>query len=133
MIGIDTNVLVRYIVQDDAEQAAVATAFLETHCTSDAPGYVSHVVLCELVWTLRKVYRLAKADVVYVLDRVLSNAALHVEVPALARAARYDFEADGGDYADCLISRAHQAVGCAYTVTFDRRAARHPLFTLLSS
>ncbi len=131
MIGIDTNILVRYVVQDDAVYAAVATAFLEVHCTSDVPGYISHVVLCELVWTLRKVYGLDKADVVSVLDRVLSNAALQVEAPALARAARYDFEAGGGDYADYLIARAHQAAGCAYTVTFDRRASRHPLFTLL--
>jgi predicted nucleic-acid-binding protein len=133
LIGIDTNVLVRYVVQDDAEQAAAATSFLEAHCTSDAPGYLSHVVLCEFVWTLRKVYRLDKANVVPVLDRVLSNAALRVQAAALARAARYDFEAGGGDYADYLIARTHQAAGCAYTVTFDRRAARHPLFKLLSS
>ncbi|CAN5646756.1 type II toxin-antitoxin system VapC family toxin [soil metagenome] len=131
MIGIDTNVLVRYVVQDDAEQALTATTFLEGHCTTETPGYVSHVVLCELVWTLRKVYRLGKEAVILVLARVLSNAALEVESPELARAALFDFEGNGGDYADYLIARRHQAAGCSHTVTFDRKAATHPLFKLL--
>lgn len=131
LTGVDTNVLVRYIVQDDASQAGVATAFLESHCTTNAPGYLSHVVLCELVWTLRKVYRLSKDDVVFVLVRVLSNAALQIEAPALARAALFDFEKGSGDYADYLIAHGNRQRGCEYTVTFDRRAARHPLFKLL--
>lgn len=118
-------------MQDDAEQAATATTFLETHCTAEAPGFVSHVVLCELVWSLRKVYRLGKEAVVSVLARVLANAALEVELPEMARAALFDFDQSGGDYADYLVARRHQAAGCSHTVTFDRKVAEHPLFKLL--
>lgn len=52
MIALDTNVLVRYLAQDDREQARVATRFIEEHLTADDPGFVSTIVLCEIIWVL---------------------------------------------------------------------------------
>ncbi len=57
MTGIDTNVLVRYIVQDDPAQSALATTFIEKNCTAKKPGFINLIVLCELTWVLKRAYR----------------------------------------------------------------------------
>ncbi len=131
MTGLDTNVLARYIAQDDPEQTPVATAFLETSCTKETPGYVNHVVLCELVWVLRYAYHYPKGTVAEVLKQVLSTAEFTVETPDVAWAALRDFEVGNADYADYLIGHKNQQEGCKTTVTFDRRASKHPLFQVL--
>lgn len=81
MTGIDTNVLVRYITQDDSKQASVATDFLEASCTKESPGYINHVVLCELAWVLGHAYTYPKTTVIEVLKQLLSTAELIVETP----------------------------------------------------
>lgn len=130
LIGIDTNVLVRYIMQDDPERAAAATVFLED-CSKDAPGYVSHMVVCELAWVLRQSYHYPKRIVLEVLKQLLVSEELRFERPNVLRAALHGFAHGPADIADYLIARRHYEAGCAYTVTFDRRASRHTLFRLL--
>ena len=87
MIGLDTNVLLRYIVRDDAAQAKAAGRLIEARCSKDAPGHVSHVVLAELAWVLGRGYGYAKAEVVKVMEAILSSAELKVQESALAWAA----------------------------------------------
>ncbi len=132
MIGLDTNVLVRYVVQDDPQQSEVAGRLIEGQCTPDSPGYVSTVVLAELVWVLRDAYEYEKGIVVSVVRQILQTAELTVEEPALAWAALTEFEQDAADFGDCLISHGNHARGCNRTYTFDEKAARGRHFERLA-
>ncbi len=133
MIGLDTNVLVRYIVQDDAEQARAAAYLIEGRCTAQAPGYVSVPVLVELVWVLTAAYRYEKPVVAAVIRQVLLTAEFLVEDREAAWAALREFETAGVDFADGLIAHRNHARGCAQTYTFDRRAAAGSrLFSLVA-
>jgi len=128
MIGIDTNVLVRYLVRDDPAQTERATAVIEGRCSADVPGFVCHVVLAELIWVLARGYGYFKPLVILVLRRLLAAAELKIEEPALAWQALADYEQGGADFADYLIGRGNQAAGCTVTVSFDRRTHPNELF-----
>ena len=128
MIGIDTNVLARYIVQDDPKQARAATAFLEKNCTAEDPGRVCLVVLCELVWVLTRAYKYDSETVVGVLENLLTAAELEVEQSSLAWRALRDYRTGSAEFADYLIAHVNDAAGAKYTFTFDSRAGRHGLF-----
>ena len=133
MIGLDTNVLARYIVQDDARQARAATQLVEDQCTAQSPGYVAVPVLVELVWVLATAYRYERSVVASVVRQILMTTELLVEDRSAAWAALRDFEATGVDFADCLIAHRNHARGCARTYTFDRRAAASSsLFSLVA-
>lgn len=124
MIGIDTNVLVRYIAQDDAAQARKATALVERECTESAPGFVGLVVLVELVWVAESCYTASREDVARIVRRVLGTKQLVVQDAETVWQALRQFEAGKADFADYLIERCAAAAGCDQTVTFDREAAR---------
>jgi len=132
MIGLDTNVLVRYIVQDDPRQAAVAVRLIEGRCTARSPGYVSVPVLVELVWVLTSAYRHGKAVVVKVMRQILRTAEFTVEDRDTVLAALREFESGAADFADYLIAHRNHARGCTRTYTFDRRAARGNHFALVN-
>jgi predicted nucleic-acid-binding protein len=127
MIGIDTNVLVRYVLRDDPTQATRADRELER----DERFLIDGVVLCELVWVLEAGYALSRAAIASTLDRVLSTAQFEVEGRDLALAALADFKGSSADFSDCLIGRRNRAVGAAHTVTFDRSLKALPGFRLL--
>jgi predicted nucleic-acid-binding protein len=129
VIGLDTNVLVRYLVQDDPLQGAAAADVIESRCTSETPGRVDHVVLCELVWVLETAYGYSRELVGNVVRQVLGTAELLVESPDLAWAALRAYESGPADLADYLIGQRNRAAGCETTLTFDRRAARSGLYT----
>ncbi|WP_425153795.1 PIN domain-containing protein [Candidatus Palauibacter sp.] len=130
MIGLDTNLLVRFITGDDPELAAVAARLIRGRCTAESPGYVGVPVLVELVWVLRRGYRYDKAAVIQVIRKLLGAAELVVESTEVVQLALRDYESGKADFADYLIGRANRAHGCVRTYTFDRRAARSSLFTL---
>ena len=123
MIGLDTNVLVRYLVRDDPAQSRRARVYLESTCTNASPGFVSHVVLSELCWVLRAAYRYGRAAVAAVIDALLRTPQLRLEDEALVAAALALYRGSDADFADCLIGLAHKNAGCETTVTFDARAA----------
>jgi predicted nucleic-acid-binding protein len=130
MIGIDTNVFVRYIIQDDAEQVRKATRFLERECTIDNPGLVNSIVLCEMVWVLESVYRYSRQQVSIAIDAILRAAQLKVENSQDARAALGEYGA-GADFADALIATTNLRLGCEHTVTFNRASGRRTGFLTL--
>lgn len=130
MIGLDTNVLARYIVQDDDAQAAVATRLIETRCSEDSPGFVSQLVLAELVWVLGRGYRYSKEVVCDVLSKLLGAVELQIEDAANTRAALRAFEEGSADFSDYLIGMRAHAAGCETTFTFDRKAAHSGLHSL---
>lgn len=130
MIGLDTNILVRFVTGDDRELAAAATRLIESRCTAETPGYVCAPVLVELVWVLWRGYRYEKTAVVEVIRKLLGAAELVVEESETVRLALHDYESGTADFADYLIGRSNHARGFAPTYTFDRRAARSSLFKL---
>jgi predicted nucleic-acid-binding protein len=131
MIGLDTNVLVRYVVQDDARQARLASKAIETHCSAEHPGFVALLVLVELVWVLDRGYGYSRAQVAAVLEGLVASAELLVEQPDLARTAIATYGSTGMDFADCLIGLVNRSRGCTTTLTFDRRAAKSGNHSLL--
>lgn len=124
MIGIDTNVLVRYIAQDHAAQSSRATRLIETECSPTIPGFVGLVVLVELVWVAESCYGSTRAEVAGILRRILSIRQLVVEDAEIAWQALRRFEAGKADFSDCLIERAAVAAGCTVVMTFDKAAAK---------
>ena len=123
MIGLDTNVLVRYITQDDPVQSAQASELIES-LTTVSPGFVSLVSVVELVWVLQSCYACAKRDVVSVLETLLRTRELTLEHAEVIWQALRKFGAGKADFADCLIERCAHGAGCEYTATFDAIAAK---------
>ena len=125
MIGIDTNVIVRYIVQDDTEQSGRANRMIEKAIANKETIKISQVTLCELVWVLERCYDVSKKEVVAVLKQLLQTRQIHVEGEQTARIALQDFERHKGiDFSDCLIAHQNIANHCSYTYTFDKKAAK---------
>lgn len=131
MIGLDTNVLVRYIMQDDSKQSPKATRLIES-LTSEQPGFVSLVAIVELVWVLSSSYGLTKDQLVEALDLLLRSKEIVVDRGELVLQAQRRFATGGADFSDCLIERIAQAQGCQTTMTFDARAAKAAGMTLVA-
>ena len=130
MIGLDTNVLVRYIMQDDASQAAQAEAVMDA-LTRDQPGFISLVSIVEIVWVLTSCYDLQRDQVSRVLDQILNTEELIVDRAEDVWRALRIYQSSNADFADCLIERTAQAAGCSHTVTFDIRASKAAGMVLL--
>lgn len=122
MIGIDTNVLVRYIAQDDPVQTPMATVFVENECSAASPGWVGSVVLVEVVWVCESCYGATRQEVAEIVHRILSSRQLQVEHAETAWKALRLFQSSKADFSDCLIAITAMAVGCTRAVTFDKQA-----------
>lgn len=131
MIGLDTNVLVRYIMQDDAKQSPQATLLIES-LDSDKPGYISLVSVVELYWVLTTCYPLTGAQVALALETILRTKQFLVERADQVMRALRVFGDGKADFADCLIERSASGAGCAQTMTFDVGASKHAGMTLIS-
>jgi predicted nucleic-acid-binding protein len=121
MIGLDTNVLVRYIVQDEPAQSAAATSMIES-LTEESPGFVSLVAVLELNWVLRRGYHLSRERVLAVLRRLLDSVEVVVQEAELLR--RLLSQPGDAELADAMASELGRRAGCEHTLTFDGRAAR---------
>lgn len=124
MIGIDTNVLVRYIAQDDAAQSSRATKFIENECSAPVPGYIGLVVLVEVVWVSESCYGATREEIAEIVRRLLSIKQLVVQDAETAWKALRLFESGKADFADCLIERTANAAGCERVMTFDKQASK---------
>ena len=131
MIGVDTNVLVRYLTADDAAQARRVHAFLLDAMDEGESLRIDEVVLCEVVWVLRGAFRLGKAAIVDALEKVLSTALFSFDDRELLRTALDDYRFGPGDYADYVIGRRNAKARCAHTVTFNQPLRGHVAFILL--
>lgn len=131
--GIDTNVLVRFVVQDDKKQSALASEFIEKRCSAAKPAIISVIVLCEFVWVLSFAYGYNRAQIAAALKQILLTECFDISKQDLAWSAMLDYSIGNGDYADCLIAKINKINGADTTVTFDKRASRNKLFTLLTS
>ena len=123
MIGLDTNVLVRYIAQDDPVQSPKATRLIES-LTADDPGYVSLVSVVELVWVLMRCYSSSTSEICVVLETLLRTKEIVVANADVVWKAVRLFKTNNADFADCLIERSASDAGCGYTATYDRGAVK---------
>ena len=130
MIGLDTNVLLRYLIQDDPAQSPKATMFIR-QLTVRAPGFVSVIALAELAWVLERTYRFRREDVAVTVQRLLESGALTFENEPQVFAALASSENGDGALADALIGQLGLKAGCLRSVTFDDEASRLPGFELL--
>lgn len=122
MIGLDTNIVVRYLTHDDPVQTPAAVRLVES-LSEASPGFLSLIVVAELVWVLESAYRFKKSEVEQVLATLLRSKELVIERAEVVAQALRRFSASRADFVDCLIERCGNAAECDYTVTFDRNAA----------
>jgi predicted nucleic-acid-binding protein len=122
MIGIDTNIVVRYLTHDDPGQTAAAVKMMDS-LSPDSPGFLSLIVIVELVWVLEVSYRFKKSEIERVLEILLRSKELLIERAEIVSQALRKFSASNAEFADCLIERCGHAAECQHTVTFDRNAA----------
>ena len=128
MIGLDTNVVVRYLTQDDAFQSAKATDLFERGLTEEEPGFVSVVAMVETAWVLERVYGLTAEELAAAIGRMLEVNVLIVESEQEVFTAMIAVKEGRGSFADALIGALGAIVGCSHTVTFDQKALRLPAF-----
>ena len=131
MIGLDTNVLIRYLTQDDPDQSAKATRFIEHQLTVHNPGYICLVVMAETAWVLERSYRRTAIQVAEALERLLRAETLIVESEQEVFASIIAMQLGQATFADALIEELGAKVGCDHTVTFDEKASRLPGFRTL--
>ena len=123
MIGLDTNVLVRYLAQDDPQQSALAVEFVEGSCSEKNPAFINHIVLCETAWVLDRCYDVKKDIFADILEKILKTEQFTIPGLEMVWRALREFKKTGADFADCLLSQINFANGCEHTVTFDKTAS----------
>ncbi|MHB8530251.1 MAG: PIN domain-containing protein [Caulobacteraceae bacterium] len=131
MIGLDTNVILRHLLQDDAVQSARASAYIEGRLTQAEPGFVSVVAMVETVWVLERVYRFTHVEIASAVERLLQVGVLVIEHAAEVFIAMVALRSGRGAFADALIAALGASAGCSHTITFDRGAARLGGFELV--
>lgn len=128
MIGLDTNVLVRYLAQDDPVQSKRATDLVEHRLTDRDPGFISIVAMIETVWVLDRAYGLGAQEIAAAVERMLQAETLVLENEQEIFSAMIALKEGQGSFADAVIAALGAKAGCAYTLTFDRKALRLPGF-----
>ena len=123
MVGLDTDILVQFLFQDDQAKRGKATAVMSALTVAD-PGWVGTAVLLDLVWELTRNHKVKRAKVFQILTYLLSSQEIVVEQDAVVREALNYYQKTSAGFADCLIAASARGAGCARTVTFDRIAAR---------
>jgi predicted nucleic-acid-binding protein len=128
--GLDTNVLIRLLLADDPEQTARGRAFVADRSAGE-PLFINRIVICELVWTLRRGFRFDRGQIAAVVDRMLKSRALEIEDYDALGFALYLYQTSGADLADCLLGVTNGLLGCERTATFVRKAAEIDEFELI--
>jgi len=132
MKGLDTNVLVRYLTQDDPKQAAVATKVIEGAAAKGDKLILHPLVFCELIWVLETAYDFPKADILKVLERILRTAEFEVSEKDLLWLALADYRSGKGDFSDYYLGRANERAGAKVTLSFDSALKGEPYFQILA-
>lgn len=122
MIGIDTNILVRYLTQDDIEQAKMAEALLDKYLTKPESVFINNIVMCELMWVLDRGYKYSKDQIIKVVRQILSTEEFAFENQKVLWLVLEQFEKKRLDFSDALIGHLNKNQGCESTFTFDKAA-----------
>ena len=132
MKGLDTNVLVRYLTEDDPRQAAAAVKEIEGTGKKDEKLIVQPLVLCELAWVLDSAYGVGKKELLDVFERILRTAQFEIPGKDLVWRSLADYRAGKGDFSDHLLGRLNEDDGASVTITFDRALRGTPRFHVLT-
>lgn len=124
MLGIDTNVLVRFLVRDDEAQFERARKLIKRETSRGEPVFVSQLVLLETEWVLRSRYNATKAEIVTTMSALLESREVQFEEETAVEEAVFVWKKSSAEFADCLIAAHHRAHGCRATATFDSKALR---------
>ena len=127
MLGLDTNVLVRFLVQDDRAQFERAQKLIGRESRTGGV-LISLLVLLETEWVLRSRYSLAKSEILAAFSGLLASAELRFEDEHSIEEALFAWKDSPADFADCLIGARHRALGCRATASFDAKATKLPGF-----
>ena len=131
MIAVDTNVLVRYITNDDKEQALLATTLLDSYIEKEKSIFINNIVLCELVWVLVRGYKYQKEDIIKTLKLLLSSVEFEFENHELAFLTVIEYEKAEADFSDILIGLLNHYRNCKVTYSFDQKALKLKYFKKL--
>jgi predicted nucleic-acid-binding protein len=123
LIGLDTNILIRFFAKDDPEQSRKAKKLIDS-LTRQEPGWVALTTVVELVWVITRQTRGGRTAVTTFLVQLLTREDIVVEHSSVVERAFQRYRNGRADFADCLIAASAQAAGCRKTVTFNRKAAR---------
>jgi predicted nucleic-acid-binding protein len=123
LIGLDTNVLVRYITQDDDKQAELANSLIES-LDDASPGFVTLVTVVELSWVLESAYNFTRQQFAEMMQALMTVDTIKLDRAAVVASAVRVYAASRADFSDCLIERLSASAGCERTMTFDKAAAK---------
>lgn len=121
MKGLDTNVLVRYLVQDDLEQWKSSAEYIKKVKANGETCFINNIVLCELVWVLGNSYKLSRGEIIEVLEKILRTSIFDFEDKGTAWWAVQQVKQGKADFSDYLIGRLNQVAGCTETASFDAK------------
>ena len=124
MIGLDANLLLRMIVNDEPQQRVRAETLIVAECSRDNPGFVNSVTLCEIVWTLKVSYGFDRGAIANTVSDLLASTDIRLEWEREVAVALEAYARSGADFADLLVAEINRAHGCSATATFDRKAAK---------
>lgn len=131
MIGLDTNILVRYLTQDDPDQSRKASLEMEKGLSVGHMFFITDIVMCEMVWVLETAYEYDRREIIPVLENILRTKQFQFENKDLLWKSLTDYQNKKGDFADHLIGHVGQKAGCQATITFDAALKNNPLFRVV--
>lgn len=132
MIGLDTNVVLRYLLQDDPKQTRQANRIFEQQLSEQSPGYINLATVLEIVWVLRSLLRQSPAQIAAHLENLLAADSLEVQNEQQVFEAAFALKRRTGEFEDALIGALNAWAGCTHTLTFDRKAARLSYFSVVA-
>jgi predicted nucleic-acid-binding protein len=131
MIGLDTNILVRYLTQDDQEQAEKAVKLIESNLNQKCSMFINNIVFCELIWVLERGYKYSKQQIASAIRMLLGAQEFAFEQLDSLWIALDKYEKDKIDFSDALIGELNKSYKCAHTYSFDTQASKMSNFELL--
>jgi predicted nucleic-acid-binding protein len=128
MIGLDTNVILRYLLQDDPKQTRQANQIVDRQLSEQTPGFISLATVLEIVWVMRSLLKQNPSQIASHLENLLVADSLEVQNEQQVFEAVFALKRGTGEFEDALIGALNAWAGCSHTLTFDRKAARLPHF-----
>jgi predicted nucleic-acid-binding protein len=132
MTGLDTNVLMRYLVQDDPKQTRQANQIIDRQLSEQNPGLVNLATILEIVWVLRSLLKQSPSEIAIHLEHLLAADSLEVQNEQQVFEAAFALKRGTGEFEDALIGALNAWAGCPHTLTFDRKTARLPYFQVMT-
>lgn len=128
MLGIDTNILVRFLTRDEPSQYERAKRIIRRGLNEPDGIFINQLVLLETEWVLRSAYGQSKAEIIAAVSALLDSQELVFEDEPTVEEAMFFWKKSNADFADCLIGARNRRAGCRATATFDAKAAKLPGF-----